>query len=86
MWPDLAYAVWQLERGESGTPHYQGYVVFQGKKRRDWCNKHCTKGHWEPRKGSHMQAKDYVTKSETRFRPVRNRRGRSELGSTGQEK
>jgi len=66
-WPDLQYAIWQLERGENGTPHYQGYVAFKGKKRLNWLKNNCSKeAHWEPRKGSHDQAKAYCTKAETR--------------------
>jgi len=58
VWPDVAYAIWQLERGANGTPHFQGYVVFQRKKRGTWVKKHCHAfAHWEPREGSHAQAK-----------------------------
>lgn len=31
--PDLHYAVWQLEKSASGTPHYQGHLNFAKKKR-----------------------------------------------------
>lgn len=27
-WPDIRLCAWQLEMGEEGTPHYQGYVEF----------------------------------------------------------
>lgn len=67
VWTDVQYAVWQREKGEQGTEHLQVYVVFSNKKRRQWCNSHCTAAHWEPRKGNHKQAKDYVTKEDTRI-------------------
>ena len=28
----VTYAVFQLEEGKNGTPHYQGYVAFEKKK------------------------------------------------------
>jgi len=30
-WDGIAYAVWQLEIGEEGTVHYQGYVNFSSR-------------------------------------------------------
>ncbi|AUM61632.1 Rep [uncultured virus] len=65
--PDVEYAVWQREKGAQGTEHLQGYVVFSGKKRRQWVNSHCVKAHWEGRKGNHSQAKEYCTKADTRI-------------------
>jgi len=66
--PDVEYAAWQLEVGEQGTPHYQGYVVFVGKKRLKWLKDNCDdKAHWEPRNGAHEQAKAYAMKEESRM-------------------
>jgi len=64
--PDLEYAVWQKEKGVQGTEHLQGYVIFKGTKQRTWVNSKCVKAHWEPRKGSHSQARAYCTKEESR--------------------
>lgn len=78
-WPDVAYAVWQREVGAAGTEHLQGYVVFEGPKRRTWTNRSCTPGFWEPRKGSHHQAKHYNTKPHASCQCVHceaNRQGR----------
>jgi len=66
-WPDMRYAVWQLERGANGTPHLQGYVVFTHKKRLQWLKSHTAReAHWEARQGSHAQAKAYCSKEDTR--------------------
>lgn len=70
VWPDVEYAIWQHEKGENGTEHLQIYVVFVGKKRKDWCIENCTglgRGHWEPRNGTHEQAKAYCSKEESRI-------------------
>lgn len=65
-WPDVEYAVWQREKGAQGTEHLQGYVIFTGKKRRQWVNNHCVKAHWESRKGTSEQAIEYCTKVDSR--------------------
>ena len=32
-WPGVRYCCWQLEGGENGTPHLQGQVVLEKRKR-----------------------------------------------------
>lgn len=66
-WPDVVYAVWQREKGESGTEHLQVYVTFKDKKRLTTVRNMQKPGHWEPRRGSHAQAKEYVTKDDSRI-------------------
>lgn len=68
LWKDhgISYCVWQRERGEGGTPHLQGYVVFGKAVRLSLLKRVNSSVHWEPRKGSHEQAKAYCTKEETR--------------------
>lgn len=62
----LSYAIWQCERGDAGTLHLQGYME---------CLKRATLGslrtllpraHFEPRRGTRAQARDYACKEETR--------------------
>ena len=68
VWPDVEYAIWQHEKGENGTEHIQGYVVFVGKKRLQWVRNNCDEqAHWEPRNGTHEQAKAYCSKEESRL-------------------
>lgn len=62
-WPEVEFCFWQLETGDSGTPHLQGYVAFTSNKRMTWLKKQChPRCHWENRKGNHEQAKHYNTK------------------------
>jgi len=65
-WP-AQYIVWQRERGENGTEHLQGYCHFGALKRLAALKKICAQAHWEPRMGTHEQAKTYCTKEETRI-------------------
>ncbi len=60
----VKYCVWQKEKGEEGTEHYQGYLVFSGPQRLTWCKRLCARAHWEKRFGTHEQAKAYCTKPE----------------------
>lgn len=63
----IDFAVYQLERGESGTYHYQGYVVWKVRRTRETITRIAAyrPAHWEPRMGSHEQARDYCTKVDT---------------------
>lgn len=60
------FVVWQLETGECGTPHLQGYLEFKEPKRLAGMKKLCQTAHWEVRNGSQQQAVDYCTKDDTR--------------------
>jgi len=60
------YLVYQLEKGDSGTLHFQGYVHFEKRQTLAALKKLSSRAHWEPRKGSHVQARVYCTKPETR--------------------
>lgn len=66
--PGYKYLIYQLEQGEEGTPHYQGYVAFKSNKRLAALKKLSKEAHWEPRRGSHSQARDYCSKEETRVK------------------
>lgn len=66
LWPCVKFIVYQLEQGESGTPHYQGYVMFTKNMRLAGLRK-IQQCHWEPRRGSHDQAVAYCSKEDTRI-------------------
>lgn len=63
----IRYAVFQHERGENGTNHFQGYVVLKNPVRLSGIkNLISQRGHYETRAGTHDQAKTYCTKEDTR--------------------
>lgn len=58
------YLVFQLEVGEEGTPHLQGFVQFAKQHRLSVLKKLDQRIHWEPRRGSAIQAAHYCKKPE----------------------
>lgn len=60
----------QLERGESGYKHYQGYIENGAPIRFSTLKKKFPTIHLEPRKGTQFQAYEYATKKETRIGKV----------------
>lgn len=60
---DVQYLVCQLEEGESGTPHYQGYVQFISRKRLAAAKMFISNtAHMEVAKGTALQNTKYCTK------------------------
>lgn len=65
--PHVRYAIWQLETGEQGTLHFQGYLELDAPQRITGLTKHHLSGaHLEARRGSREQARDYARKESTR--------------------
>ncbi len=64
----IRFLAGQFEMSDSGTRHFQGYVVFNNPQGLPGCRRHLNvpTGHFEPRKGTHQQALDYCHKDETR--------------------
>lgn len=60
--PNLTYAVWQLEVGENGTPHYQGYVMFNDRVELSYLRNLIAGGHYEVAKGTPAHNRAYCTK------------------------
>ena len=61
--PDtMVYHVYGEEVGETGTPHYQGFIVFKNRKLLSFLKELSPRAHWEPAKGSNQQASDYCKK------------------------
>ena len=66
----IKYFIFQREKGESGTEHYQVYVEFSISKRFATIKGYFPKAHIEARKGTKTQAKDYCSKEKTRIGEV----------------
>lgn len=62
LWPGVQFLAFQLEKGESGTPHYQGYVVFSKRIRLSGLKKINPRANWGARIATHEKALHYVTK------------------------
>lgn len=63
----VTYAVWQKEAGENGTPHYQGYIEMSKPSRLTAMKKIIPGAHFEKRRGTRDQARDYCMKEESRL-------------------
>ncbi len=66
--PRIRFLAGQFEVGDTGTRHFQGYVVFHNPQGLPGCRRLLggIAPHLEPRKGTHQQAVAYVHKTETR--------------------
>lgn len=63
----MKYLVYQLERGENGTPHLQGYCELHKRMRFQSAKRLLGDSvHLERRMGSGAQARDYAMKEDTR--------------------
>ena len=86
---NAVFCIWQKEKGAQGTEHLQGYVIFKTQKTLNGLKKFkCVDGaHWEIRRGTHSQARDYCCKEDTRVagpwsfgvEPADGKGGRSDL-------
>lgn len=63
---DMEYLVFQLEQGENETPHFQGFVCFEKKKRLSQI-RHLFPAHFSVARGTVAQNRAYCTKEEGRI-------------------
>lgn len=60
------YMIYQLEKGDNGNLHYQGYIIFFSARTLPQMKKLFPGAHCEIRRGTHEQARDYCEKEDTR--------------------
>lgn len=65
-WFCFDWCIWSLEKASSGTFHLQGYAYSKARLRLTEIKKFAPTAHFEVRKGSHQDAKDYVIKQGTK--------------------
>lgn len=63
----INFATWQLEIGESGTPHFQGYLELPRAQRMSYVSSMLPRAHLEQRRGTGQQAASYCHKPEGRL-------------------
>jgi len=59
---DITYHVYGREKGESGTPHLQGFVIFNKQTLFTKVQQFIPGAHWEVARGKNTQAADYCKK------------------------
>lgn len=69
-WDGVQFGVYQLEQGANSTVHMQGYIILEKKATLKAMKRLHPRCHWEVRKGTHQQAKEYCMKEETRYGPA----------------
>lgn len=65
----VRYVIYQLERGEQQQRfHLQGYVELSASQRRSYVRRLISdSAHWEPRRGTRDEARNYCRKEDTRI-------------------
>lgn len=68
-WPNCSYCIYQMEMGENGTPHFQGYAEFTGARTLAWYKNlpGLETAHIETRRGTGSQAANYCSKDDSRL-------------------
>lgn len=62
----IRYVVFQLEVGELGTPHFQGYIELTRPQRFTWLRSNFAAARYAERRGLRDEARSYAMKEDTR--------------------
>lgn len=63
---EIKYIIYQLEKGANDTLHLQGYLQLKKRASLQAVKSIIPRAHFERRKGTHEEARNYCTKDETR--------------------
>ncbi|AQR57897.1 replicase [Molossus molossus circovirus 1] len=66
----VRYAIYQEEIGDNGTNHFQGYIEFDRPTRLGYCKRLIPGAHFEQRRGTREEAREYCRKPDTRVGEV----------------
>ncbi len=66
----IRYAIYQRESGARNTEHYQGYIELSSPATLRFMQRVIPGAHFERRRGTRQQARDYARKEETRIGTV----------------
>lgn len=62
----VEYMIFQEERGENGTLHWQGFLILKERHEMSWLKRNINpRAHWEVARGTNEQARDYCRKDDT---------------------
>lgn len=62
----VEYMIFQEERGENGTLHWQGFLILKTREKMSWLKRNINpRAHWEVARGTNEQARDYCRKDDT---------------------
>lgn len=62
---EVQFFIVQLEKGENGTPHFQGFIIFKNDIRLSGLKKINARAHWEVARGTVEQNIAYCSKEDT---------------------
>lgn len=79
----VRYAIWQSEVGENGTSHLQGYLELRRRTSRGTLHRMFRRIHFEARRGTREEARNYCTKVDTAVPGTLEEYGKWDAGGQG---
>ena len=74
---NVEYMIFQEERGEEGTLHWQGFLILKRKEKLPWLKRNISaRAHFEVTRGTNEQARDYCKKDDTYTGGIRHEYGK----------